>query len=171
MGARQQLLVVWNHARYRDAEIRMKLSFEKGGPGFDGWALTQHLGGELWQLREPLRYRARSGVVYTIPSGLRFDGASIPRVVWSLLPSKASCLEFGAFHDWLYRVGPSLGLNRRMADDLGWEALVMQDIGDEWQRDAIWDGVRIGGGDAWRYWRALGLTADDPVALITEGPG
>lgn len=147
------------------------MGFEQGDAGFDGWALTQHLGGELWQLARPLRYRSRAGVVYTVPEGMRFDGASIPRVVWTILPSKDACLEFGALHDWLYRVGPSLGVSKRMADDLGWEALVIQGVGDEWQRDAIWDGLRIGGGPAWRYWRALKLDANDPIALITLPAG
>lgn len=149
----------------------MTLSFDNGGAGFDGWALTQHLGGDIRELRSPLRFRSRAGDVYTMPAGMIYDGASIPRAVWSLLPSRDACLEFGTLHDWLYRVGPSLGVHSRsMADSLGWEALVLQDIGDEWQRDAIWDGLRLGAGEMWRFWRTLQLTAEDPVSLITIGP-
>jgi len=152
----------------------MRLTFDQGGLGFDSWALTQKISDEephIRVLRARLRYRSRAGAIYVIPSGMVYDGASIPRAVWSLLPSKEECLEFGTLHDWLYRVGPSLGVYKRSrADDIGWESLVLQGIGDEFQRDAIWEGLRLGGGHPWRYWRLLKLTADDPVARITRGP-
>lgn len=161
----------------RDALARIALlggpvrsGFHTGGAGFDSWALTRKLNDDFPDIRvlhESLRYRSRAGVEYRVPAGFIYDGASIPRPVWPLLPSKDACEEFGALHDWLYRVGPSLGVNRRTADDLGWESLVIQGIGDEWQRDAVWEGLRVGGGIAWRGWRKLGLTAVDPVALIT----
>lgn len=145
-------------------------AFVDGGAGFDSWALTEHEpGGEWWRMARPLSYRARSGAIYTIPKGFEFDGASIPRLVWPLLPSRDACFEFAALHDLLFRVGPSLGVHsRRLANDLGWEALVIQDIGDEWQRDAIWEGLKLGSGPVWQRWRALGLAYDDPVMLITR---
>jgi hypothetical protein len=149
-----------------DAKSRSRHSFAEGGPGFDDTASTKHLGGEIWRLLEPLHYRTRGGMLITMPSGMVFDGASIPRLVWPLLPSKAACLEFGSLHDWMYRVGPSIGVRKRhWADDIGWEALVLQKIGNEWQRDAIWEGLKIGGGPAWRRWRARALVASDPAAL------
>jgi uncharacterized protein DUF1353 len=139
---------------------------ELGRWGFLSYALLEPLKGELIRLARPLPYRSRRyGKTYIIPAGFVFDGASEPRGLWAFLPSKTDIAAEGALHDWLYRVGPSIGVDRSTADYLLWEAMELSGSGSSFGRWKVWAGVRAGGWVAWNGWRELGLKKDSPLAL------
>lgn len=82
----------------------------------------------------------------TVPQGFRTDFASIPRVLWNLLPPTGSYGLAAVVHDYLYR---TYGLcTRKQADDVLWEAMTFLKVG--WATKAIiYTGVRVGG--HWSY--------------------
>lgn len=58
----------------------------------------------LWSLLEPLVWEADylgSGKVVRVPAGFITDGASVPRVLWALLPPTGSYMRAAALHDYL----------------------------------------------------------------------
>lgn len=58
----------------------------------------------VWQLLEPLRYEAGeegSGRWIVVPAGFSFDGASVPRWLWALLPATGRYFRAAAVHDYL----------------------------------------------------------------------
>ncbi len=147
--------------------------------GFQNRAVLEHLDDELQRLREPLVYRSRGSLRYRqlvereliVPAGFVFDGASIPRVAWTLMPSKSDTAEEGCLHDWAFRVGPHLGLGFAAANWLLWEALTHSGDGWAWQRTAMWAAVSSGGALAWNRWRKAALAPDHPAVLATFDPG
>lgn len=103
---------------------------------------------ELWQT---FSYTNREGIEYTIPKGFSCDGASIPKVFWSLIgsPFTGRYAKAAWLHDWLYRTQP---VSRQEADLLFIEA--MKELGVSWlKRKAMHRFVRIFGWLPWRKYR------------------
>jgi len=60
-------------------------------------------GRSLWALQRPLTYRPGNGAhTITVRSGFTTDLASIPRLVWSLLPPDGPWVKAAIIHDYLY---------------------------------------------------------------------
>lgn len=125
-------------------------------------------GRKLLCLDAPLRYRARDGRVFEVPTGFLSDGASVPRLIPGLVR-----LAFGGFidtlsaailHDWLYQTGR---VPRGDADALFWEALREDGEGaaGAW---TMWAGVRLGGW--WPWWKSRRQQARTHSALL-DGAG
>ena len=66
---------------------------------------------EDWHINDVCGYR------FTVPSGTRTDGASIPRFLWRLCghPLQAPRVYAATLHDWLYG-GAAMGITRKEAD-------------------------------------------------------
>ena len=66
---------------------------------------------EDWHVDDVCGYR------FTVPSGTRTDGASIPRFLWRVCghPLQAPRVYAATLHDWLYG-GAELGITRKEAD-------------------------------------------------------
>jgi hypothetical protein len=62
--------------------------------------------GRLMQLREPFAYLDASGQVWNVPAEAVVDGASIPRVLWSIVggPWEGRYRDASAIHDWFCAV-------------------------------------------------------------------
>jgi hypothetical protein len=102
-----------------------------------------------------------------IPAGFVFDGASIPRVFWSVLSPTGLLLIPGIFHDYGYRYdhlweGISTG-RRKCFDGAGkafWDRMFMrlgQEInGVHFVNAVAWAALAIGGFAAWKGNRNLG---------------
>jgi hypothetical protein len=105
--------------------------------------------GEHWLLHEPLVYRARSGVKYTVPAGKITDLFSIPRAVRGLLPKSEKGNAAAVIHDGAYsrEISP-LVADRGTADGLLNEAMEACGVG-AFRRRLIFIGVRVGGHWAW----------------------
>lgn len=60
-----------------------------------------HVGGDEWRLEED--YTVQDGIVeICVPEGFIFDLASIPRVLWSVLPPWSLSIAAPLVHDYLY---------------------------------------------------------------------
>lgn len=100
-----------------------------------------------WRLVSTLVYEDWRGKLWYVPSGFRYDFASVPRVLWSIYPPqiavKASCV-----HDWCYRTKPA-GVSRKEADRLLYEGCIDEGL-PRVRAKVIWAAVRLGGGFSWR---------------------
>lgn len=83
-----------------------------------------------------------------VPQGYLTDGASVPRVFWSLIPPWGSYGQAAVLHDWLceylgYLDGETfVPLTRRQVDDLLLQAMCDLGVG-KFTRLTIWAGVRL----------------------------
>lgn len=78
---------------------------------FTGPLRLQHMDADWrhWRLLEPLVWEVDdlgSGLIVEVPAGFVTDGASVPRLLWWLLPMTGSYMRPAALHDYLCdRVG------------------------------------------------------------------
>lgn len=106
----------------------------------------------LWELLAPFRYWVEElhyGLVIEMPKGARTDFASIPRILWNILPPWGRYGKACVIHDWLYQSGE---LTRKRSDEILLEAMKVLAVGNA-ARYAIYWGVRIGGWVAWNKHR------------------
>lgn len=113
-------------------------------------------------LVEPLLYFGKHDH-FRIPAGFHTDFASIPRILWPLIPPQGRHAKAAVIHDWLYVNAPTtttrwLGgrmersISRREAD--GVFRRVMRESGVGWlRRWTMWLGVRLGGWAGWHQRR------------------
>ncbi len=64
--------------------------------------VVQWTGDSEWILVNELRCIPAEGEQITVPAGLRTDLASIPRILWSLLPPAGLWARASVLHDYLY---------------------------------------------------------------------
>lgn len=84
-----------------------------------------------WRLEEPLVYEVGelgSGRVIEVPAGFVTDGASVPRLLWSILPTWGSYSRAAVVHDFLLsRLASGAphpkAPTRLQADRVFWEAM------------------------------------------------
>jgi hypothetical protein len=109
-----------------------------------------------FQLLSPLIFYSHTGTI-VVPAGTTTDFASVPRVLWNIIPPVGAYDPAAVVHDYAYQTGrlPGLGrLSRAEADDLLLEGMQLLHVRGL-QRWAIYRGVRFGGWVPWnRYRRA-----------------
>ncbi|BCR06018.1 hypothetical protein DESUT3_30870 [Desulfuromonas versatilis] len=104
--------------------------------------------GDTWVLLSPLSYEVGelgSGEVLTAPPGFMTDFASVPRLLWWVLPKWGKYGNAAVLHDWLYWEQVR---NRPEADRIMLEAMEVLEV-PAWQRWPIYLGVRAFGALAW----------------------
>ena len=100
-------------------------------------------GSRTFRLTAPFRYDSRIGWL-TVPAGFLTDGASIPRIFWSIFSPTGSYFEAALIHDYLYSNVSTWRIDRAMADKIFLYA--MGDIGVGWlTRKTIYLAVLLGG--------------------------
>lgn len=69
---------------------------------YQGELLLNALPGRLMELQAPFAYAEASDRIWTVPAGAVVDGASIPRVFWSLVggPWDGDYRDASVIHDW-----------------------------------------------------------------------
>lgn len=87
-----------------------------------------------------------SGDLVPIPAGTITDLASVPRILWALIPPFGRHTNASILHDALYAKGDKRG--RRWADQQFLEAMIALDVPDVRAR-VMWAAVRLAG---WRHW-------------------
>ena len=111
--------------------------------------------GSRMVLEQPLRYRSDllAGIV-DVQSGFVTDFASIPKVLWNVLPPHGAYDRPAIVHDKLYQDGTFQGvaIDRGTADRVLLEGMKVVGV-STWQRWAIFAGVRTGGFIAWKHYR------------------
>ena len=119
-------------------------------------------------LLEDLIYVTKKGVILKMPNGSPSDGASTPRAIWQLIPPfgpywLGTVLHDGAYRNILWQLNADgtwtlITLTRDESDDLLLEA--MESLGvDLLLREAIYEGVHLGGGVAFDDDRRVKLKA------------
>lgn len=101
-----------------------------------------------WVLISKLAYQTDDEAVLVAPAGFYTDFASIPRLLWGIIPPWGEEYDKAAvLHDYLYyRQFDSLP--RYEADLIFLEAMAAQGVG-RFKRNLLYWGVRIGGRGAW----------------------
>jgi hypothetical protein len=86
-------------------------------------------------------------VAYWIPAGYIFDGASIPRIFWTLIgsPFQPDFWAAALAHDWLYLTHL---VGRKIADDVIYQILRQSGV-NTFKAHVIWAAVR--GCAAWAW--------------------
>jgi hypothetical protein len=110
-----------------------------------------------FRLHEPLVFEFgddSNPSVVTVPAGSMTDFASVPRVLWAKYPPIGKYSAAAAVHDDLYHGGAIVtGVKtwyptREQADWIFYEAMDCLKVDHE-TRNALYEGVKIGGQQAW----------------------
>jgi uncharacterized protein DUF1353 len=105
-------------------------------------------------------YSKRLGRTIIVPAGFVSDLASVPRVLWNLLPPLANYTRAAVVHDFLYVTN---GLTRGEADAVLLEAMEATGVSGT-SRRAIYAGVRLGGWKPWGRYRRLAQALAEVVS-------
>ena len=102
---------------------------------------------------------------YAIPAGFTFDGASIPKLFWTIISPVGPLLVPGLLHDYGYRYNGIYVLDENdqpvwdteITDQAGWDEL-FRATGDQINQMPILNnvahfGLWLGGFKAWQTWR------------------
>ena len=124
-----------------------------------------------WVLFDDVRYRiGQSALVIVVPKGFVTDFASIPQPFWGLgLSPNGRYSKAAIIHDYLYW---AQGCTRQQSDNILVIAMKESGVGAP-LRNAIYNGVRLGGEAAWTSnagERAARLPRVIPVASLGFGP-
>lgn len=115
---------------------------------FAGALRTEFLAdGRRMRVLEDVVYTDAAGRAWIVAAGFVTDGASIPDVLWGIVgsPFTGKYRVAAVFHDAAYQ---RLGVAKADADRMLREAAL--ELGCEhWLAEAIYDGVRFGGLDAY----------------------
>ncbi|NOY61902.1 MAG: DUF1353 domain-containing protein, partial [Gammaproteobacteria bacterium] len=127
-----------------------------------------------WKLESNWEYKISEETTIVIPKGFIFDGASIPRPLWSLLNPIGLLLIPGLIHDYGYKYDMiwKRGENGEIepcyegAGKEHWDKW-FREVGDEVNGFApvntiAWWGVRLGGRGPWKTHRSNNIEAVKP---------
>lgn len=96
----------------------------------------------------PFRYISTKGII-TVPIGFLTDGASIPRVFWSILAPYGEYFAAAIIHDFLYSLDDNTQFTRKEADLILKEG--MYNLGVSWiKRGLIYRAVQVFGGSSYK---------------------
>lgn len=100
----------------------------------------------VWRLERDYARPTRVGVVRATV-GFLWDGASVPRQFWDLIPPWGAYSGAALIHDWLYATKPD-GVRRADADAV-FRDLMRADHVPAQQAEIMYHAVRKFGGSAW----------------------
>lgn len=115
------------------------------------------------KLLRRLKFKTLDGWLIEVPAGFETDFASIPRLLWTVIPPRGRFNRPAIVHDFLYQYAPSdprtkQSCTRERADQILREAC--ENCDDRvTQRSAIYAGVRLGGWVPWRRYRKAEVRA------------
>jgi len=97
-----------------------------------------------------------NGSYVCIPAGFETDYASVPRLLWNILPPTGPWTYPSVLHDWLYANAGIDWYDREEADNAFLEAMLAVGVG-KLRAYVMWAGVRLGGWKPWnKYTRKNG---------------
>lgn len=100
---------------------------------------------ERWKLHSPYNYQGRKHTV-TVPQGFSTDFASVPRLLWMLLPPYGRYTVAAVVHDWLYY---AQSMKRKEADRI-FLSIMIEDRVRVIRAVLMYLAVRAFGWHAWR---------------------
>ena len=92
----------------------------------------------IWTLLSSFTYTANDGALYTAPNGFKTDLASIPRILWAILPPFWKYAKAAVIHDWII-VETN---NRPLANEVFREGMITLGTNRQ-QIFVIYNGVRF----------------------------
>ena len=98
----------------------------------------------MWTLATEFRFVGSK--IIDVPAGFLTDGASVPRVFWSLFDPTGPYLQAAVIHDYLYNTQV---FSRETADEVFLEAMKACGVGFI-TRQTVYRAVRFGGWVAWK---------------------
>jgi hypothetical protein len=111
--------------------------------------------GKVWTLTAPYRVRIASNFngqhigIIVVPNGFSTDFASVPRMLWRVLPPFGEYMLAAVVHDYLY----SRGKYKRKTADLVFRFLMQRLHVDSWKLRTMYWAVRALGWVAWKKHR------------------
>jgi len=105
-----------------------------------------------WQIVKEFQFYHEDGCMKTyirVPHGFITDFASVPRVLWSILPPTGRYTKAAVLHDYLYSNASHLDLNRKQCDKMFLQAMEILGV-KKWVRNTIYRAVRIFGKNYFR---------------------
>jgi Protein of unknown function (DUF1353) len=124
----------------------------------------------VWRLAQLYTRKTSIGRVM-VPPRFVWDGASVPRVLWNIIPPWGSYSGAALVHDWLYRTRRTCArstttITKEEADRVFYE-LMLEDGVRKTRAWAMWQAVTLWGGNAWSQMKDF--DDDNPVeaALAT----
>ena len=153
--------------KYKDYPVMRPIRIATKGKGFFKMILMWILGTRHWEIAKDFEYEL-NGKKYVIPSGFKFDGASIPKFLHTFLSPVGVLLLGGLVHDYAYKYAALLPKKREAFAKKGELLLLDQKKADEIFRDinieingfyfmnylAYWS-LRLGGFMAWNKHRKV----------------
>jgi hypothetical protein len=114
---------------------------------FNGYVILKEIGNGFWKLQDDFSYDNDS-IQATVKSGFTTDGASIPKVLWSIVgnPLEDDLLKPSIVHDGLYTL---MQLPRFECDKLLKEMLLFNGASKA-RAYFIYYAVRLFGGSYWK---------------------
>jgi hypothetical protein len=110
--------------------------------------VTPRSDGRTWIILSDFGYAVgseESNDVINVPFGNFTDFASVPRILWAVLPRWGKYGNAAVIHDWLYW---DQLRTRKEADDIFLEGMGVLEVG-AWTKYAMYWGVRAFGWHAW----------------------
>lgn len=110
---------------------------------------SKTLGADHWRIISSFRYylgNKYSEQWVTVPAGYLTDGASVPQLVWNLIPPWGNYGQAAVVHDLLCEYlaivveGELVSITRERCDEIFYEAMGVLGVQD-WKRWAIYRGV------------------------------
>lgn len=108
----------------------------------------------LWELLKSTKFEYR-GQTITIPARYRTNFASVPRILWPLIPAMGAYWYAALVHDWLYDTKEGKALfgarNARLRTDLEFYNLMVEACPESFYRNwLMYAAVRIRGHKRWQ---------------------
>lgn len=118
-------------------------------PRFLDALVLEYLDGKNWKVVEEFDYHTNIEPLYVIrvPAGFITDFASVPRLLWRVLPPTGAYGKAAVIHDYLYRT-PGIA-TKAEADNVFLEAMEALGVG-WWTRYVMYEGVRAFGGSSYK---------------------
>ncbi len=105
-----------------------------------------------WQLTEEFKFYFEengSKEYITVTKGFITDFASVPRILWSILPPTGRYTKAAVLHDFLYSNKSNTNFTRKQCDKMFLQAMEILGV-KKWVRRTIYRAVRIFGGNYFR---------------------
>ena len=146
--------------KYKDYPVMRPIRIATKGKGFFKMILMWILGTRHWEIANDFEYEL-NGTKYIIPSGFKFDGASIPKFLHTFLSPVGVLLLGGLVHDYAYKYaalqpkkGALLLLDQKKADEI-FRDINIEINGFYFMNYLAYWSLRLGGFMAWNKHRKV----------------
>ena len=146
--------------KYKDYPVMRPIRIATKGKGFFKMILMWILGTRHWEIAKDFEYEL-NGTKYIIPSGFKFDGASIPKFLHTFLSPVGVLLLGGLVHDYAYKYaallpkkGELLLLDQKKADEI-FRDINIEINGFYFMNYLAYWSLRLGGFMAWNKHRKV----------------